>query len=186
MSPSTTSTSKAIQPFIILAVMAAATFYLVNVFNTSDWLWFKSETVNARPSRIVVIDHGEETLYAPGYSGYEELADAVEAALSRLDNSALVDVGLSEETLADYETDAVIMQLYFDQPVDFHSQARTGKPTQMLIPLEGRHAGNGYVFLGARGEWWIGAMRMADTSPLYTALAQMGYTVRQDTPVGSN
>lgn len=178
-------TSKAIQPFIILAVMAVATFYLVNAFNTGDWLWFKSETVNARPSRIIVIDHGQETLYAPGYPGYVELADAVEASLARLDNSALVDVGLSDETLADYESNAVIMELYFDQAIDFHTQARIGKPTQLLIPLAGRHAGNGYVFLGARGEWWLGALRMADSSPLYTALAQMGFTVQQQTPASN-
>jgi hypothetical protein len=186
MSPNNTSTTKAIQPFIILAVMAAATFYLVNVFNTGDWLWFKSETVDARPSRIIIRDHGQETLYAPGYAGYEELAGAVEQSLARLDNSALVDVGLSEVTLAEYETNAVVMELYFDRPVDFHTQARIGEPTQMLIPLEGRHAGNGYIFLGARGEWWVGALRMADDSPLYTTLTQMGYTALRQTPVGSN
>jgi len=186
MSPNPPSTSKAIQPFIILLVMAVATFYLVNVFNTGDWLWFKSETVDARPSRIVIRDNGQETLYAPGYDGYEQLADAVELALSRLDNSALVDVGLSDTTLADYETSGVIMELYFDRPVDFHTQARIGEPTQLLIPLEGRHAGSGYVFLGARGEWWLGALRMADPSPLYATLTQMGYTALRQTPVGSN
>jgi hypothetical protein len=186
MYPNNTSTGKAIQPFIILAVMAVATFYLVNVFNTGDWLWFKSETVNARPSSIIIRDHGQETLYAPGYAGYEELADAAEQALSQLNNSALIDVGLSEVTLAEYETDAVIMELYFDRPVDFHTQARIGEPTQMLIPIEGRHAGNGYVFLGTRGEWWVGALRMADASPLYTTLNQMGYTALQTAPVGSN
>ena len=166
-----------IEPLITFLILGVAAIYLINVLNTGNWVWFLSTATNVRPARIVILDHGERTVLTPGLPGFSELAEASSAALSKVNNSSLIDIGLSEETLRDYATDALVLELYFDSPVRFNSQARAGEPTQLLIPIEGRHSGNGYVFLGARGEWWAGAMRMADPTPLYTALEQLGYSV---------
>lgn len=164
-----------IEPFLALGVFAVVLFYLINVFNTGNWGWFRAQTVHVRPSRIVIVNHGERTVISPGHANYISLSDAVEASLSKLNNTALVGIGLSEQTLEDYQNDSLILELYFDKPVVFNSMARTGEPTQLLIPINGRHSAGNYVFRGAKGEWWYGAVRMADSSSLMQVLADMGY-----------
>lgn len=166
---------RVLEPFIGIVIFGVLVIYLVNVFNTDNWLWFQSKATNVRPSRIVIVDHGQRTILTPGHEDFSSLASAASQALSRLNNSDLVNVGLSEETLNDYATNSLVLELYFDGPVRFNTMARTGEPTQLLIPIEGRHADGGLAFLGARGEWWYGAVRMADPTPLYTALKDMGY-----------
>ncbi|HEX6386190.1 MAG TPA: hypothetical protein VF177_16080 [Anaerolineae bacterium] len=166
---------RVLEPFIGIIIFGVLVVYLVNVFNTNNWLWFQSKATNVRPSRIIIVDHGQRTILTPGHEGFSSLADAASQALSKLNNSELVNVGLSEETLSDYETRSLVLELYFDSPVHFNTMARIGEPTQLLIPIEGRHADSGLVFLGARGEWWYGAVRMADPTPIYAALARMGY-----------
>lgn len=167
---------RVLQPFIWMGIFIVAVFYLINVFNTQNWFWFRNDAVNVRPSRMVIFQDGERILVQPGHPDFIPLADAAEQSLSHINNSALVDVGLSDETLADYAAAGLILELYYDQPITFNSMARTGKPTQLLIPIEGRHAGQGLAFLGGNGRWWVGAVRMADPAPLLTALAQLGYT----------
>lgn len=170
------STLKVLQPFIWMGIFIVAVFYLINVFNTGNWFWFRNDAVDVRPSRMIIYRDGERILVQPGHPDFIPLADAVERSLSHLNNTALVDIGLSEETLAYYTENGVTLELYFDKPVTFNSIARTGKPTQLLIPIEGRHAGGGLVFLGGNGKWWAGAIRMADPTPLLQTLAQLGYT----------
>ena len=84
--------------------------------------------------------------------------------------------------MSDYASDSLVLELYFEQPVVFNSLARSGEPTQLLIPIEGRHANGGYVFRGDKGAWWFGALRMADPAPLYAALSQMGLIVSNPQP----
>lgn len=171
-----------IEPLVIFLLLSAAIIYLVNVFNTGNWLWFQSRVVNVRPSRIVIINRGERVLLTPGHADFQTLADAAAASLSELNSTDLISIGLSEETLQDYATKSLVLELYFDSPVQFNTLARTGEPTQLLIPITGRHANGNYVFRGARGEWWFGAVRMANATPLYSTLEQMGYTAASPQP----
>lgn len=175
---------RVLEPFIGLALFIVAAVYFVNAFNSGNWLWFRGNTVNVRPSRIVVVDHGERIVLNPGHPAFTPLVDAATQSLSDLNNSGIVDVGLSEQTQADYANDSLVLELFFDSPVVFNTAARTGKPTQLLIPIEGRHAGGGLVFRGDQGEWWYGAVRMADPQPLLQALEQMGYLVLTAQPAG--
>ena len=168
---------KIVEPLITFVIFAVSIFYLLTALNSGSWTWFLQSATNVRPSRIVLIEHGQQKIIAPGHADFNPLADAVSQSLSKLSNTDLVGIGLSQQTLADYETESVVLELYFDSPVEFNTLARTGNPTQLLIPIEGRHAGGRYVFRGAQGEWWFGAVRMADASSLYTALEQMGITV---------
>ncbi len=166
-----------IQPFIMLTIFVVAMVYGVNVMNTGNWLYFQSKSAHVRPSRIVIVDHGTQTVITSGHRNFNLLADAAEASLSELNNTDLISIGLSEQTLSDYSNDSLVVELYFDRPVVFSGIARTGEPTQLLIPIDGRHAGGGYVFRGAQGTWWNGAVRMADYSSLMSALGQIGYEV---------
>jgi len=168
---------KVIEPFLILILITVVGIYLLNAFNSGSWLWFQGKAaVLDPPSRIVVVDNGVRTVLQPGTDYYNELSEAAVQALSKFSNTDLVSIGLSEQTLADYAEDALVVELYFDRPLQFNTLARTGDPTQLLIPIDGRHAAGGYVFRGAQGEWWFGAVRMADPTPLYTVLQQMGYS----------
>lgn len=163
------------QPLALMGVFGVIVFYLVTAMNTQNWVWFLNETIHVTPSRIVVLHNGDEQVYTQGKDGFLELATAVEQSLSDLSNTALIEVGLSEQTLTDYATTSLVVELYFDQPVQFNSMARTGEPTQLLIPVTGRHSGSGYVFRGAQGEWWFGAVRMANPDPLFNTLDSLGH-----------
>ena len=166
---------RVIEPFIALGLFAIVVFYFINVLNTGNWGWFRTETVNVRPSRIVIIDNGQKSIISQGHADYLPLADALETSLSKLNNTDLVNIGLSEQTLADYDSQSLVLELYFDKPVVFNTMARTGEPTQLLIPISGRHSNGNYVFRGAQGDWWYGAMRMADSSSLHATLQSLGY-----------
>lgn len=173
---------RVVEPFIALIVFIMATIYLINVFNTGNWMWFQNNNVNVRPSRIIILDHGQRTIIQAGHPAFNDLADAAAASLSKLNNTDLVNIGLSDQTMTDYATDSLIVELYYDSPVVFGGIARTGKPTQLLIPINGRHAGGGYVFRGDQGEWWFGAVRMAEPQYLLQALESIGYTVQVSQP----
>ncbi len=166
---------RVVEPFIALGLFVIVVFYFINVLNTGNWGWFRAETVHVRPSRIVIIDHGQKTIISQGHPDFIPLSDALESSLSKLNNTDLVNVGLSEQTLADYDDNSLVLELYFDKPVVFNTMARTGEPTQLLIPIDGRHSNGNYVFRGAQGEWWYGAVRMADSAPLMSVLQNMGY-----------
>ncbi|MCP5100345.1 MAG: hypothetical protein GY943_32740 [Chloroflexi bacterium] len=165
-----------IEPLLTLLAFGVAAIYLLNVFNTGNWFWFKGTTTEINPSRIVIVENGTRTLLQPGTPNFNLIADATKQSLSKFSNTDLISVGLSDQTMADYETESLIVEIYFDNPVQFNTLARTGEPTQLLIPIDGRHANGRYVFRGDKGEWWFGAIRMADPTALYQALEQMGFT----------
>lgn len=82
---------------------------------------------------------------------------------------------MSEATLEEYQHRGSILELYFNEPVDFHLPFNDGRPTALLIPIEGRLSGKGYVFRGRNGEWWAGQMCMSDPQSLFDALSTLGY-----------
>ncbi|MCA9934488.1 MAG: hypothetical protein H6662_14030 [Ardenticatenaceae bacterium] len=173
------------EPLLTLVLLGVAVVYMTNVFNTGNWLWFQGRATNVRPARIVVVDQGQRTVLTSGHAYFNVLADATEESLSKLGNTDLVGIGLSNQTLQDYASDSLVLELYFDEPIQFNTMSRVGTPTQLLIPIKGRHADGGYVFRGQNGDWWFGALRMADPTPLYDALTQMGYTAVPQRPINS-
>lgn len=163
------------KPLFILLVSIVAIIYAINVFNTGDFFWFQSTAVNIRPDRLRIRHYGTETFVQPGHRDYQQLANVLETSLSRFNNTNLIDIGFGQATLDYYDEQGVILELYYDHPVKFHAPFRTGSPTQILVPIEGRHADNGYFFRGAKGEWWFGAMRMSDSTELHAVLRDLGY-----------
>ncbi len=159
----------------MLIVTVGFIIYGVGVFNSQDWLWFLSKSVDATPDRIVISVDGERTVIQPGHDDYLALSTAVNSSVSDFSNTNLINVGFGEETLDYYDTDGVLVELYYNNPLNFHAPFRTGNPTQLLVPINGRHAGKDYFFRGDQGKWWFGAMRMANAAPLLTTLAELGY-----------
>lgn len=165
-----------IKPLLVLGIIMLTIIYTVSIINTGgDWLWFQSRAVDVRPDRLRIRHYGKETFIQPGHSHYQSLANAAEASLSDFNNTNLINLGLGENTLDYFNEQGVLLELYYDNPVTFHASFRTGEPTQLLVPVEGRHAGNNYFFRGAKGEWWFGAMRMTDSSALFSTLQELGY-----------
>ncbi len=142
---------------------------------SGDPLWFLGGTSLADPVRVVIRVEGEEAVLTPNTPGYEVMARATREALSSFKNATPLSVGLSEATLADYERRGVVLELYYEEPVDFYLPFDEGEPTALLIPIEGRHAGHGYVFRGGNGEWWARPLSMSDPQPIYDALVALGY-----------
>lgn len=163
------------EPVVLFVAITAVIIYAVNVFNTQDWLWFTSQAVDATPARLVVRHGGEVTLIEPGHAHYLPLATAASESLSTFNNTALINIGFGEDTLDYYDQAGVLVELYYDRPLAYHAAFRTGQPTQLLVPVVGRHAGGDYFFRGDQGEWWFGAMRMANPTPLLGMLAELGY-----------
>jgi hypothetical protein len=164
-----------IEPLLISVVSILAIIYVINAVNAGDFLWFASQLVDAHPDRIIITDHGEKTLIQPGHVDYLRLSEAAHLALSEFNNTDLINLGFGENTLSYYETDGILAEFYYDDPLQYHAKFRVGEPTQLMVPLNGRHAGHDYFFRGAKGEWWFGAMRMAHPEQLYSTLAELGY-----------
>jgi hypothetical protein len=118
---------------------------------------------------------GEETVLTEYSPGFEIVADAARQALSSPVNSGPIALGLSDETLTAYQNQFTVLELYYDKPVDFHLPFNDGNPTQLLIPIEGRHAGHNYVFRGGNGQWWHRPLKMTDIQPIFNALSALGY-----------
>lgn len=164
-----------LEPFIFFVIAILVILYAISALNTGDWLWFAGQNVDATPDRIVIWDHGEKIVLQPGHENFNELATAVHESLHDFSNTDLISLGFGEDTLDYYETNGVMVELFYNNPVAYRASFRVGQPTHMLVPLEGRHAGNDYFFRGDQGTWWFGAMRMADSEPLYAALSDLGY-----------
>jgi hypothetical protein len=149
--------------------------YGVIALMSEDSLWFLGRTYLPYPRRIVVRVEGEESVLTTSSPGYELLTEATDKAMSSFERLAPLSAGLSDETLAQYQESGVILELYFDEPVDVHLPFNDGRPTALLIPIQGRFGGQGYVFRGKDGRWWAGQLVMSDPQPLMDALLVLGY-----------
>lgn len=164
-----------LKPFLVSLGFIFALIYGLIAFNTGDALWFAANTEVSQPLRIIIRDQGERIIYQPGDPEFDILSPLVEQSISSLNNSALIEIGLSENTLTDYNNTFTVMEIHYDQPIKFGTTFRTGEPTQLLIPITGRHAGAGLFFRGNADGWFYGALRMGDPMPLYTTLNELGY-----------
>jgi hypothetical protein len=142
---------------------------------SQDALWFLGGTSLPDPQRIVVRVEGEETVLTEYSPGYTILAAASKKALSSFLNSAPVGLGLSAKSLEDYQRRNTVLEFYYNEPVNFRLPFDDGKPTALLIPIEGRHAGQGYVFRGSKGVWWARPIQMSDPQPIMDAMHALGY-----------
>jgi hypothetical protein len=167
---------KLLGPLLILIGLIGLFAYGVIAAMSEDPLWFLGRAALPDPQRIVIRVDGQKTVLTASSPGYEPLVTATKKAMSSFSNLAPRSLGLSEETLAEYQHHGTLLELYFSAPVDFHLPFSDGKPTALLIPIKGRHAGHGYVFRGRDGKWWAGQMVMRDAQPLLDALSALGYT----------
>lgn len=171
--------SSILQPLLIFLGAVLFIVYLVGALNTGNWLWVLPIQPDYEPARILIRDQGQVMEYRPGDSGFAELAAALNLAFADFSNLDLIPIGLSDETLQDYNESSLVIEIYYPQDIRFNTIVRMRNVNQLLIPIEGRHAGNRYVFLGADGRWLTGAFVMTNDQPVRDALAALGYTVQE-------
>ncbi len=164
-----------LEPILVFVGIFGLIGYGVIAAISGDALWFLGGASLPNPSRIVIRVEGEETVLTSNSPGYEIVAGATKDALSTLSNQGPVQLGLSDETLEEYQHRFTVLELYYDEPVDFHLPFNEGEPTALMIPVEGRHAGHNYVFRGGNGEWWARPLKMSDSQPIFDALRALGY-----------
>jgi hypothetical protein len=165
----------ALRPVVVVLGAIILFIYGVVALLSQDPRWFRSRVEVPDPERIVIRVDGEATELTSTAPDYAPLLNATRRALSGFANWAPGTVGLSDATLTEYQSQGVILELYFDEPVDFQMPFPDGKPTALIMPIQGRLGGEGYVFRGRNGRWWAGQLTMSDPQPLYDILSALGY-----------
>ncbi|KAA3660288.1 MAG: hypothetical protein DWQ04_19840 [Chloroflexi bacterium] len=163
------------EPLLILIGVAAGILWILNTLNTGNPLWFLPIQPTYEPSRIVIRKYGETVTIRRGEPGYKELSEGLNETLSSFNNTALISIGLSEDTLLRYNETELVVESYYADEIEFNTPVRMSGVKQLLIPIDATHAGNGYVFMGANGQWRVGAMVADDDTPLLNALRILGY-----------
>lgn len=163
------------EPLLILIVVAAGILWILNTLNTGNPLWFLPIQPIYEPSRIVIRNYGETVTLRRGEPGYAEITDGLNETLSGFDNTALISIGLSEETIRRYSEEDLVLEVYYADEIEFNTPVRMTGVKQLLFPVDATHSGNGYVFMGANGEWRVGAMVVSDEVPLLNAMRILGY-----------
>jgi hypothetical protein len=158
---------------LALVVLGLAAAYLAVVFRSHDFLWFQSGFGDI-PSRVVVYQAGQRNEFQEGQSGYQELANAVQASLNQ-GVSAASNLEMSSQNLDDAYFKEVTVEAFFDKPVKLHAWFDTGDPTQLLFPITGSQAGEAVVFLGVNGVYLSNAPRLNTVEPLLDALRKLGF-----------
>ena len=163
------------EPLLILIGVAVGILWILNTLNTGNPLWFLPIQPIYEPSRIVIHNYGETVTIRRGEPGYVELSKGLNETLSSFHNTDLISIGLSEETLQRYNEEELVVETYYADEIEFNTPVRMVGVKQLLIPIDATHAGNGYVFMGANGQWRAGAMAVEDDTPLKNALRILGY-----------
>ena len=163
------------EPLLILIGVGLGILWLINALNTGNALWFLPIQPIYEPSRIVIRNYGETVTIRRGEPGYAEISEALNETLSAFDNTALISIGLSEETMRRYNEEELVLEAYYADDVEFNTPVRMQGVRQLLFPVDATHAGNRYVFIGSNGQWRVGAMVVADDTPLRDVMRTLGY-----------
>jgi hypothetical protein len=158
---------------LVLVGFVLLAYYATVTLTTRDPLWFL-RGFQGWPFRIVVYHAGQRTELRPGQPGFDELAGAVQISLAE-GFARLSNIGFSEQTLKDAYTRYVTLEVFFTRPVELHTWFPTGRITQMLFPITGRHSEQPLVLLGEDGSYRAGAPVLKTAEPIHEALQSLGY-----------
>ena len=171
--PTKKDRTNTIQLLILLVGLVLLGYYATVSLTSRDPLWLSRE-FKGRPSRIVVYHAGQRAELWPGQVGFDGLAEAVQSSLAE-GFARLSNLGFSEGSLQDAYTRYVTLEVFFDRPVELHAWFPTGRTTQMLFPITGRHSEMSVVLLGDTGQYRVGAPVLKSAEPIREALKTLGY-----------
>lgn len=159
--------------FAAVVGFGLAVIYLTTALAAQDGLWF-AKGFTAEPSHIIIYQAGTRTDVRPGDPAFAALARALRESLAQGASRPSI-VGFSAGSLQDAYNLYVTVEAFFDQPVKFHAGFNTGRPTQMLFPMTGRHAELNIVLLGKDGVYWASPPVLNNLEPLRETLKTLGY-----------
>lgn len=163
------------EPFLVGGVIVLGIWYLVNLLNTGNPFWFLPIQPSYTPSRIVIYNYGQVVTIRPGDPAFNTLVSGLNDSLAAFQNQALVDIGISDETLQRYHDQELVLDIYFPDEIKFNLPIRFSQVNNLLIPIDGRHSDSRYVFLGKNGQYLAGALQVMSRQPLDDALRLLGY-----------
>lgn len=162
-------------PILMAVLVVVLAVWLFYTFSTGNLLWFQSPERSYEPGRIVIHYYGTTVELEPGTEAFRAVERALNDSLASF--RGRIPIGLSEDTLSDYRQEEYVLEVFF--AYDIGPVIGLGVPVNhILIPIDGRHSGNGYVFVGNDGEWLASALIMEDPQLVVTALTNLGYTQR--------
>jgi hypothetical protein len=167
-----------VKPRVWGMLFVVGSFILLMIYGTifvasRDPLWFLSGFYEL-PSRVVVYHEGQQTEYISGQPGFDLLAESLRDSLDQ-GIARQSGIGFSESTFQDAYKKYLTVEAFFDQPVKLHAWFDTGSPTQMLIPITGRHSEQSVVLLGNKGMYMVNSPALKNLQPLREALTALGY-----------
>lgn len=164
------------QPIVTLIATVLFIIWLLNAFNTGNLFWFLPYQPTYQPSRIIVHNYGKTETLQPGMPGFTELAKAMnETFAAGFDSTALVNIGLSDETLRRYNEEELVIEARYPNDVRFNTPVRMKNVRSLIIPVDATHDGNRYLFMGGNSVWLAGAIVMSDDSPITETMIELGY-----------
>jgi hypothetical protein len=159
--------------FAVLAILFGIwSFYAIISGNP---LWFQIPARSYAPGRITIHYYGTATELEPDSEEFQEMERALNQSLDQFNGR--IPLGLSPETLQDYYDKEYVLEVFF--PHDIGPIIGLNLPiNQLLIPIDGRHSDNRYVFTGNNGEWLAMALIMEDAQPIIVTLSNLGYLIQ--------
>jgi len=145
--------------------------YFVIAVSTADFLWFLQQTRGV-PIQIQVHFDGQTVILDEGDPRFQDIANALRLTITKIEGYAQ-QIGLSDRSLQDYREIEWSVEVFYADPLILHSRFRFGKPTQLLIPLSGRHTEQNITFLAQNGSFYTGPS-VASTVELQRTLRQYG------------
>jgi hypothetical protein len=171
--PASRSRTNWITLLVVLVGFLLFAYYATVAMTTKDLLWFL-EGFGDQPSLIVVYHNGLGTELRPGQPGFNEIAEAVQASLAQ-GFARLSGIGFSEESLQEAYTQHVTLEVFWQRPIQIHTWFPTGRTTQMLFPITGRHSEVSIVLLGDEGQYRVGAPVLETMEPIRETLRALGF-----------
>jgi hypothetical protein len=162
-------------PFLFAVLAVVFGLWLFYAILSGNPLWFQVPERSYTPERIVVYYYRTATVLEPNSEEFQEAGRGLNQSLDRF--RSRTPIGLSAETLQDYYEKEYVIEVFF--PQDIGPVIGLNFPiNQLLIPIDGRHSDNRYVFTGHNGEWSAMALLMEDPQPVIAALSNLGYTIK--------
>lgn len=170
------------KPQLIFPLLTAIGVVLLAVWGfyaltTGDPLWFRPMPERSYIfDRIVIHHYGAMTEVQSDSDEFLDLEAALNQALGRF--RGRVPVGLSNATLEDYYLKEFVIELLFSSDIGPTIGLSDTRVNHLLIPIDGRHSGNRFVFVGNNDEWLASALIMEDPQPIFTVLDELGYSAK--------
>lgn len=163
------------KPFLVLVLVGGGIWWLVTAMNTGNPLWFFPVQPSFSPSRLMLYHYGELIALRPDDPHFLEIATAIDTTLMAFNNQDLVDIGLGEGTIKNYHEQEFVLEVEYAEDIRFNLPLRMENVNRILFPVDARHAGTNYIFIGNETGWLAGALQVKNYEPLLEVMRQLGY-----------